>query len=61
MTLDSVVRHIKKVREYTGLVPTAWASITYPQKSTYQSAGRIGVRNNRLTRHVQVHYTVELQ
>jgi len=58
MRLDRVVRHIKKVRIYEDSVPLVWASVAYPQKSTYQSAGRVGVRNNRLTRHVQVHYTV---
>jgi len=58
MGLDRVVRHILKVREYTGVQPTAWASTSYPQRSTYQSAGRMSLRNNRLTRHVQVHYTV---
>ncbi len=59
MGLDRVVRHISKVRLYTDLVPTAWASLSYPQRSTSQSAGRMSLRNNRLTRHVQVH-TVEL-
>jgi len=61
MTLDRVVRHIKKVRIYEDSVPLVWASVTYPQKSTSQSAGRIGVRNNRLTRHTAVHYTVVVE
>ena len=63
MTLDRVVRHIKKVREYDiqGLTPIAWASVTYPQKSHEQSAGRIGVRSNRLTRHTEIYTTVQHQ
>lgn len=60
MPLDRIVRHIKKVREYDiqGITPIAWASVTYPQKSERQSAGHIGVRNNRLTRHTEIFVTV---
>ena len=60
MTLDRIVRHIKKVREYdiSGAIPIAWASVTYPQKSEDQQAGRIGVRSNRLTRHISILTTI---
>jgi len=60
MALDRIVRHVKKVREYDiqGVTPIAWASVTYPQKSEDQKAGRVGVRNNRLTRHITILTTI---